>query len=989
MTIPAMLYPGIRAKLSFFTAFFVIIIITIISLLYLSQQYASLTESFDREIQPLRKYTEKIVLDLQSYSESLIVIEEFRLRLQSKSRELKRFKKRRVRTEKKGWFTRNILGGLNVLRKGLVDTRAIRRVHYAETYFSEYITPQQIRATEARIQAMMRDARGNEISAGEFKAMQNLANGVARQRRVVDRLKEEIQDLENPHRKSSKQGTTTKSGQQAGKDREREIRIETLRKRLQFHDARLNRLMGVLNARILKFYYQSQQEAIKELGLNMDVIRIQSFSPGDDVPNFDTKIFANVNALNSNAFTSKPEIQADWISRIESIDLKDLVRMDARPREVLVDRREYEIFFRPILTRPAVYNRARLVMEKARQEGLPENWSRLLAADTKFAGRFSELADRLRARMTRLRKRSASTPGRDPEFRALYREYAALLRERTVAFKKLNRIDDLRVQNYRALIAERQKLRKEIFDLQQKIPTRLRALQREKNRAERDRIEDEIELMQNRLKDQQRILASVQRGLQDWRSSPTIKTADAFNNLRNSALYEYAIFRLKHDANTFDEFLQSRQERNFYRLKWRALRNWVMAATSETRIAPVRTKTGPVDVLSGGILWRSRSEVEEEMWRLDSTILFGTQNLREYGIANELFLDNVVGFTRTIVDKSQGLEKIRNDMFRILYIGGAVGLAALVLAFILATYMARNIREISARATEVGKGRLNVTFDITSRDEIGRLSDSLNGMVRGLIERDKAKSALGKFVNPEIAEMAMKSELHLGGEKRECAILFSDIRSFTAISERLPPERVVAFLNHYFSRMVGCVNVTGGIVDKFIGDAIMATWGSVRVQGNHAENAVNAALLMRRALIKLNEDRGGSGRPMLRIGCGLNFGPVVAGQIGSEERLEYTVIGDAVNLASRVEALNKPFGTDILITEAMYNQVRGIYRLVKMRAIQVKGKSEPQTIYAVLGRVDDPGTPQSLSELRQLLGIKVKPAIIGKANIEEKKYKIL
>lgn len=128
-------------------------------------------------------------------------------------------------------------------------------------------------------------------------------------------------------------------------------------------------------------------------------------------------------------------------------------------------------------------------------------------------------------------------------------------------------------------------------------------------------------------------------------------------------------------------------------------------------------------------------------------------------------------------------------------------------------------------------------------------------MVIGLIERDKVKKALGKFVNPQIAEKVLKQELKLE-EKEKLCYSFSDIRGFTSISEKLEPEEVVEFLNEYMTEMVDCVSLTDGIVDKFIGDAVMATWGAAFSHGNNAENAVNSAILMRKALIKFNVGRG-------------------------------------------------------------------------------------------------------------------------------------
>jgi adenylate cyclase len=246
-------------------------------------------------------------------------------------------------------------------------------------------------------------------------------------------------------------------------------------------------------------------------------------------------------------------------------------------------------------------------------------------------------------------------------------------------------------------------------------------------------------------------------------------------------------------------------------------------------------------------------------------------------------------------------------------------------------------------------------------------------------------------VNPELAELVVKDGVRLGGERKTVAILFSDIRNFTAISEKLDPEEVVDFLNMYMTRMVECIDRTGGIVDKFIGDAIMAIWGVPVSKGNDTENAIDAALMMRKSLIEFNRDRGDPKNPIIRIGCGINTGPVLAGQIGSENRMEYTVIGDTVNLASRIEDLNKPFGTDILISEDTYKSVKEIYAVERMEPIKVKGKDKPQQIFAILGRLDDAERPGTIEELRVLLGLEKQP-FSRRAEDREKgelKYEIL
>lgn len=317
------------------------------------------------------------------------------------------------------------------------------------------------------------------------------------------------------------------------------------------------------------------------------------------------------------------------------------------------------------------------------------------------------------------------------------------------------------------------------------------------------------------------------------------------------------------------------------------------------------------------------------------------------------------------VETERAFEEVYNIQRRNLYIMVLILNASLLIVFFYAKGLTTPIKSLVKATKDVETGNYGIRIRPSARDEVGLLTNSFVNMAKGLSERERMKDAFGRFVNKEIAEMVLQGELKLGGERKDAAIFFSDLRGFTAMSEGMEPEEVVEYLNKYFTKMVGCVNDTHGIVDKFIGDAIMAHWGALQTHGNNTENAINAALMMRRGLIEFNADADDVKKPFAKFGCGINTGPVIAGQIGSEERLEFTVIGDAVNLASRIESLNKPFGTDILISHDSYEIVRDIYRVEKMPAIKVKGKSEAQTIYCVLGRFDDPNCIQSLDELRR------------------------
>ncbi len=325
------------------------------------------------------------------------------------------------------------------------------------------------------------------------------------------------------------------------------------------------------------------------------------------------------------------------------------------------------------------------------------------------------------------------------------------------------------------------------------------------------------------------------------------------------------------------------------------------------------------------------------------------------------------------VEEARAFQEVYNIQRRNIYITVIVLTVVIMIIFYFGNTITSPIIKLVGATKKIKEGVYSVDIRPTTRDEIGELTSSFIEMGRGLEEREKIKNAFGKFVNKEIAEAAMRDELVLGGERKEVAILFSDMRSFTSISEKLQPEEVVEFLNQYMTRMVACVNGTFGVVDKFIGDAIMAVWGTPVSRGNDTENCIDCSLRMRGELIEYNKGRGGPRNPRVMIGIGISTGPVLAGQIGSEDRMEYTVIGDTVNLASRIETLNKPFGTDILISEDSWKLVRDIYAAEKMQTIKVKGKVAPLQIYAVLGRLDDPDRPKSLQELRRRLGIKEQP----------------
>ncbi len=220
-------------------------------------------------------------------------------------------------------------------------------------------------------------------------------------------------------------------------------------------------------------------------------------------------------------------------------------------------------------------------------------------------------------------------------------------------------------------------------------------------------------------------------------------------------------------------------------------------------------------------------------------------------------------------------------------------------------------------------------------------------------EKRKMKKLFSQYVSKDIYDqlVANPALAHLGGERREMTVLFSDIRGFTSVTEQRQAEDVVGMLNEYFSQMVAIVFRHHGTVDKFVGDMVMALFGAPLDDPRHADHAVDAALDMIAALKDLNARWATEGRfDKLEIGVGINTGPMIAGNIGSEAIMSYTVIGDAVNLGARLESLNKDYGTSIIISNATRERLTGGYRCRPLGNVKVKGKTEAVAIFELIGR---------------------------------------
>ncbi len=285
---------------------------------------------------------------------------------------------------------------------------------------------------------------------------------------------------------------------------------------------------------------------------------------------------------------------------------------------------------------------------------------------------------------------------------------------------------------------------------------------------------------------------------------------------------------------------------------------------------------------------------------------------------------------------------------RILAIGGvALGLALLVGAG-LAGGITAPIQTLVAGMRQVLQGDFGHRLRVERQDEIGFLSSSFNEMVAGLEEREQIKETFGRYVSRPVAEAILSKRLPLAGERREVTILFQDIRGFTTISEQFDPAALVGILNQFFTEVVAAVEAEGGVIRQFTGDGVMALFGAPEAHPDDPERAVRAALAMVARLGPLNQRFAAAGLPALRIGIGIHTGEVIVGKMGPDTRLEYNVIGDPVNTASRIEGLTKEVHTTILVSSVTAARLGPAIRLGRSLVLPIRGKEHPVEVVEIL-----------------------------------------
>jgi adenylate cyclase len=307
--------------------------------------------------------------------------------------------------------------------------------------------------------------------------------------------------------------------------------------------------------------------------------------------------------------------------------------------------------------------------------------------------------------------------------------------------------------------------------------------------------------------------------------------------------------------------------------------------------------------------------------------------------------------------------------FTLFLIACGIGLAV---SSVGSTRVVEGLRQLVARTKAIESGADSEPVPIRTRDEVGELARAFNRMVEELRSRERIKDTFGKFVDPRIVSRLIGSGADQA-ERRALTVFFSDIAEFSGISEQLTAGAIVNLLNSYFGAMAAAIHEHRGVIDKYIGDAVMAFWVPPFSAGDdHAADACRAALAQQEALVEFRAqlpEITGMRRnpPNITIRMGIATGEAVVGTIGSEAARSYTVIGDTVNLASRLESVNKVYGTSIIISEETYRLAQGVIEARELDLITVAGKTEPVRIYEAMGRAGELGSERS--ELREAFAL--------------------
>ncbi len=311
----------------------------------------------------------------------------------------------------------------------------------------------------------------------------------------------------------------------------------------------------------------------------------------------------------------------------------------------------------------------------------------------------------------------------------------------------------------------------------------------------------------------------------------------------------------------------------------------------------------------------------------------------------EKITEKKVGEVHLTVSQDVVSKTVLTAAVKVLVIMSVALIAGIIITIVLVAFMVKPVQELVKGVNAIGQGNYDVQIKIKSRDELGELTEAFNATAKSLKEKELLKGAFSTYVSGSIMEQILKDpgKLSLHGTKVKATMLFTDIRGFTSMSETMEPEQVVSIINEYLTLQTDKVFKWNGLLDKFVGDCVMAVYGVPFAKPDDSYRAVRTAMDIREGVEKMNSIRKKKNLHTVGIGIGINTGLVVSGNMGSPQKMDYTVIGDNVNLAARLEA-NAPAG-QIWCSESTYLETRDKIEYEELPPIMVKGKKDPVKVY--------------------------------------------
>jgi len=309
----------------------------------------------------------------------------------------------------------------------------------------------------------------------------------------------------------------------------------------------------------------------------------------------------------------------------------------------------------------------------------------------------------------------------------------------------------------------------------------------------------------------------------------------------------------------------------------------------------------------------------------------------------------IAGHVLITFSKHHMIQLLEKSRFVIIMVTVLMTLFAIFLAFIMSRQLSKPIHNLVDASIAIGEGNFQYRLNERRNDEIGELACAFNHMAHGLLQKTQVEAAFSRYVSSNVAKEILDNlnEVELGGKHVEASVLFADIVGFTSISEKLPPKQVTEILNEYFTYISSIAQYYNGHIDKFMGDCAMVVFGVPNKSQDHSFNSIACAVMIREAVERLNEQRVLDNKVAFHFKIGVNTGIMIAGNLGSSDRMEYTVIGDPVNIASRLASIAK--GDQIIVLEELYKETEIENRVLahKHQIIRVRGKQDPVSTFLV------------------------------------------